>query len=343
MASGSEKAVYAAIAANSVLTVAKFVGFVISGSASMLSEGIHSASDAANQCLLALGIHRSKKEASEDHPYGHGRERYVWALISAVGIFFLGCGLSLYHGVQGLLHPHEPSHIGLALGILLVAAILEGLTLWVAIREIKIMAKDEGMTFKEYVKSGSDPMAVAVLLEDGAAELGVILAAGCLGMAQATGDARWDALGSVIVGIILGFVAIFLILRSSEMLIGKSAPEEIKARMERVLHESPVVDATSDARATIQGADDIRFKVEVDFNGAELTRRYLADLGESDPERLARWAAVCGSEELLQDLLSEFAEELMDALGTEVDELERRIRLAVPKAAHIDIEADGGD
>jgi zinc transporter 9 len=343
MASGSTKAVYYAICANSVLTVAKFVGFVFSGSASMLSEAIHSATDTANQGLLALGIHRSQKDASEDHPYGHGRERYVWALISAVGIFFLGSGLTLYHGVQGLVHPHTPDHIGLALGIFGFAALLEGFTLWVAIKEIKIVAAEEGMGFKEYVRSGSDPMAVAVLLEDGAAEVGVVLAAGCLGMAQYTGNPRWDAVGSVVVGLLLAFVAIFLILRSGEMLIGKSAPEPVRKQLEKVLADSPVVDSTSEVRAIVQGADDLRFKVEVDFNGEELSRRYLATLAESEPERLARWVEICGTEAALSQMLGEFSEELMHFLGTEVDELERKIRLAVPKAKHIDIEVDAGE
>jgi len=228
----------------------------------------------------------------------------------------------------------------LALGILAGAAILEGWTLWVAVREIRIMAKDEGMTFREYVKEGSDPMAVAVLLEDGAAELGVILAAGCIGMAHYTGNPRWDAAGSIVVGVILGAVAIFLIIRSSEMLIGKSAPERVRTKMEKVLRESPIVEGTSDARATIQGANDLRFKVEVDFSGAELSRLYLSRLEQSDQERLEAWEEMCGSRDRLNGLLETFAEELMDLLGTEVDELERKIRLAVPKALHIDIEAD---
>jgi zinc transporter 9 len=343
MASGSTKAVYAAIVANSILTVVKFGGFLISGSASMLSEAIHSATDASNQGLLALGIHRSNKEASEDHPYGHGRERYVWALISAVGIFFLGCGLTLYHGVLGLIHPHAPDNIGTALAILGFAAVLEGLTLWVAIKEVRKMAVEEGMTFREYVRSGSDPMAVAVLLEDGAAEIGVILAASCLGMAKYTGNPRWDAVGSIVVGLILGMVAIFLIMRSSEMLVGKSAPDLVRQRLERVLEDSPVVDGITDVRAIVQGADDLRFKVEVDFNGAELAHRYLDSLAESDPDRLARWTGLCGTREALNQMLGEFSEELMSFLGTEVDELERKIRLAVPKATHIDIEVDAGE
>jgi zinc transporter 9 len=343
MASGSTKAVYYAIGANSILTVAKFVGFVLSGSASMLSEAIHSATDAANQSLLALGIHRSKKDATEDHPYGHGRERYVWALISAVGIFFLGAGLTLYHGVLGLIHPHTPENISVALGILGFAALLEGFTLWVAVREIKIVAAEEGVSFREYVRSGSDPMAVAVLLEDGAAEVGVILAACCLGMAKYTGNARWDAAGSIVVSLLLAFVAIFLIWRSGEMLVGKAAPERVRQKLKQVLDESPVVDATTEVRAIIQGADDLRFKVEVDFNGEELARRYLAELADKEPERLARWVKTCGTESVLNQLLAEFSEELMHFLGTEVDELERKIRLAVPKAKHIDIEVDAGE
>jgi zinc transporter 9 len=184
---------------------------------------------------------------------------------------------------------------------------------------------------------------VAVLLEDGAAELGVILAAGCLAMAQYTGNPRWDAVGSIVVSVILGFVAVFLIRRSSEMLVGKTAPEAVKQRMEKVLDDSPLVDATSDVKVLIQGVDDIRFKVEVDFNGEELASRYLAGLSESDPDRHARWSEICGSKEALYELLGSFSEELMGFLGAEVDELERRIRIAVPKATHIDIEVDAGD
>ena len=162
-------------------------------------------------------------------------------------------------------------------------------------------------------------------------------------MAYTTGDARWDALGSIIVGLILGAVAIFLILRSSEMLIGKSVSPQVRERMERVLRESPIVDATADVRGTVQGADDIRFKVEVDFNGKGLAERYLANLKISEPERVQAWVELLGSEETLKQFLGEYTEDLMSHLGTEVDELERKIRLAVPKAVHIDIEADAGE
>lgn len=342
MASGSTKAVVAAICANSFLTVVKFVGFLMSGSASMLSEAIHSFSDSANQGLLLLGIHRSKKGPTESHPYGHGRERYVWGLISAVGIFFLGCGLTIYHGVHGLMHPSSPDNIGLALIIFLVAAILEGWTLLVAIREIRIAADADGMTFREYIREGSDPMAVAVLLEDGAAELGVILAACCLGMTQVTGDARWDAAGSIVVGVILGSVAIYLMFRCSDMLIGKAAPEAAQTRLKKVLDESSLVESTTGLKATVQGADSIRFKVEVDFAGEELARRYVEELAARDSETLSRWEKQCGSREELLVFLAEYSEDLMRFLGTEVDELERKIRLAVPKAKHIDIEVDAG-
>ena len=335
MAGGSAKAVYSAIAANGFLTVAKFVGFIISGSASMLSEAIHSFSDTANQSLLAIGMKRSGRPPSTAHPYGYGRELYVWVLVSAVGIFFLGCGLSLYHGVMGVLHPHEVENRSLALIVLAVSAIVEGWTLWVAVTEVRRAAKAAGVPFLQYVREGSDPLAVAVLLEDGAAELGVLIAAACLGIATWTGDARWDAAGSIVIGLLLGFVAIFLIVRSSDILIGRSADDETTERIRSVLDRSPFVEATTREAVTILGPDHLHYKVEVDFNGHTVAEDFLAGL--TDEER-AGVIEHFGDLETLDRFFVKYGDRLMDHLGCIIDEIEGTIQELVPAVKHVDLE-----
>jgi zinc transporter 9 len=340
MSGGSAKAVYAAIGANSFLTVVKFVGFSVSGSASMLSEAIHSASDAANQTLLAVGIHRSKRPPSVTHPFGYGRELYVWSLVSAVGIFFLGCGLSVYHGVLGVLHPHQIEASTIALGILGLSAVVEGATLMVAIREVGRAADAAGTSFWRYVKEGSDPMAVAVLLEDGAAELGVIVAAACLGMAAWTGDPRWDAAGSIFIGLLLGFVAIFLIRRSGDILVGRSADDETVAKVRAVLLASPLVESTTQETVTIVGADNLHYRVEIDFDGRVVAQGFIDSLPESERDDLV---AVFGSREGLDAFFERYGDEMMDHLGRVVDGLEAEIQEAVPAVKHLDLEVHADD
>ena len=216
MASGSAKAVYTAIGVNSFITVTKLTTFFMTGSGVLLSEGIHSFADVLNQSLLALGIQKAKKEPDADHPYGYGRDSFVWAMISAVGIFFLGCGFTLYHGIHSLMHPELPdaSEIPWVTGVLIFSFILEGYTLWVAYKAVREAAKESQMSFKEYLKVGPDPMAVAVLLEDAAAVFGVMIALFSIGMMQISQNAVWDAIGSITISLLLGAVAIFLMVKN---------------------------------------------------------------------------------------------------------------------------------
>jgi len=340
MSGGSAKAVYAAIGANSFLTIVKFIGFMVSGSASMLSEAIHSASDASNQTLLAIGIHRSKRPPSVTHPFGYGRELYVWSLVSAVGIFFLGCGLSVYHGVLGVIHPHHLESSTIALGILGLSAVVEGGTLWIAIREVRHAADAAGTSFWRYVREGSDPMAVAVLLEDGAAELGVFIAAACLGMATWTGDPRWDAAGSIVVGLLLGFVAIFLIRRSGDILLGRSANDETVTKVKAVLLASPLVESTTEESITIVGANQLHYRVEVDFDGHLVAQGFIDSLPESERADLI---SVFGSRAELDAFFERYGDEMMDHLGRVVDGLEAEIQEAVPDVKHLDLEVHADD
>jgi zinc transporter 9 len=335
MAHGSTKAVYAAITANSIVMVAKFIGFALTGSGALLSEAIHSLADVSNQSLLALGIKQSEKAPDEDHPYGYGRAQYVWALISAVGIFFLGCGFTLYHGVEGVLHPPtELAGTGLAVGILLFSLVIESASGWVAVKAVLTGAKEADMPFRTYLRSGPDPMGVAVLLEDGAAVLGVLLALAALGMTAATGDPVWDGWGSISIALLLGLVAVFLIQKNKDFLMGSGMRTDDKAKVLSVLRENPLVESFHDTKGVVMDAEGTRFKVEVDFDG-----RVLADLWLHGKD-LTEIRAGITDDASLHAFLQRYTEDAVTLLGTQIDEIEGQIKEAVPSIRHVDIEAD---
>ena len=337
MAGNSAKAVYAAIGANSVITVTKLTAFAFTGSGAMLSEGIHSFADVCNQTLLALGIKKAKKEASADHPYGYGRDSFIWALISAVGIFFLGCGFTLYHGVHSLLHPEDVKIVAIEIagGVLLFSFLLESWTLWVAYKAVKESADASSMAFGQYLKEGPDPMAVAVLLEDAAAVFGVIVASTCIGLFVLTGNPIWDAIGSILIAILLGFVAIFLVVRNRKALLGQAVNEGVQQEIIDVLKADPAVESVHDVKATIMGADSLRFTAEIDFDGNTIAERWLEkqDLTQLHKE-------IANDEDRFHNFLREYGEHICNALGEEVDRIEEKIKAAVPTAKHVDLEAE---
>ncbi|XP_015756716.1 PREDICTED: zinc transporter 9-like [Acropora digitifera] len=193
------------------------------------------------QCLLAVGILQSIKKPSPDHPYGWSRARYVYSLISGVGIFFLGAGVTMYHGVTGLISPAPLENLAMAYTILAGSFLVEGATLLLAIAQVRKSARESGMSFKEYVVRGRDPSAVTVLIEDGAAVAGLVLATGCLGLTSYTGSPVFDAIGSVIIGGLLGSFAVFLIGRNADFLMGRSIPINRLHQIIEVL-ESDIVD-----------------------------------------------------------------------------------------------------
>jgi zinc transporter 9 len=337
MASGSAKAVYAAIAANSVITITKLGAFAFTGSGAMLSEGIHSFADVLNQTLLALGIQKAKKGADEDHPYGYGRDSFVWALISAVGIFFLGCGFTLYHGVHSLMHPEGVAinDIEIALGVLLFSFLLESWTLMIAYKAVREAAAEMSMSFSEYTKKGPDPMAVAVLLEDAAAVFGVVIAASCIGLYILTGNPIWDAVASLLISVLLGAVAIFLVIKNRSALLGQTVSHEMQKRVLTVLEAEPMIEAIHDVKATVLGADSFRFKAEIDFDGTAVAKRWLED---QDIEQL--FARASSDSDAFEQFLVEYGEHICSALGDEIDRIEEQIKERVPGAVHVDLEAD---
>lgn len=180
--------VLGAIAINTSNFAVKLLAWLWSGSHSMFSEAIHSLADTLNQMILAYGIHKSTKHPTKDHPYGYSNAQYVTALISGVGIFCLGAGVSVYHGIHGLMSPGSMGSLGVALGVLGISFVSESITLGLAVRSIRRSANLQKMTFTEYVLSGLDPAVNVVLLEDAAAVAGVVIAASCMGLSELTGN-----------------------------------------------------------------------------------------------------------------------------------------------------------
>jgi len=328
MADSSKTSVIAALAGNSVVLVAKTVGFMVTGSGAMLSEAIHTLADLLNQILLFVGITRSEREADHEFPAGYGRERYVWALISAVGIFFLGCGVTIYHGVTGLFHPHAMENPGWAIGVLGVSFVLEAVVFVIALRGLKKAAA--GRPFFSYLRTEADPSAAAVLLEDFAACLGVLLALGAIGLTSFTGALYWDALGSIAIGVLLGVVAIALIIRNHQLLVGPAVPPDVRQTIHRILREHPTVERVVRLRARVIDLDNYDVTATIDFDGPKIAERIEAQLAEAlkntdtDPKALA----------------VSVTEEILSAIGEEINRIEEAIRAEVPQARFLDIEAD---
>ncbi|XP_030595221.1 proton-coupled zinc antiporter SLC30A9, mitochondrial [Archocentrus centrarchus] len=332
---GPGKVVMVAICINGLNFFFKLLAWVYTGSASMFSEAIHSLADTCNQALLALGISQSVRNPDAVHPYGFSNMRYIASLISGVGIFMMGAGLSWYHGIMGLLHPEPIESLLWAYCILAGSLVSEGATLLVAINEIKRSARQQGLSFYEYVMQSRDPSTNVVLLEDAAAVLGVILAAGCMGLTSLTGNPTYDSLGSLGVGTLLGTVSAFLIYTNTEALLGRSIQAERVQKLTEFLENDPAVRAIHDVKATDMGLSKVRFKAEVDFDGRVVTRSYLE---KQDIDQILNDIQQVKTPEDLENFMLKHGENIIDTLGAEVDRLEKELKQRNPEVRHVDLE-----
>jgi zinc transporter 9 len=312
----------------------KLGAFAATGSGAMLSEAIHSLADTGNQYLLQVGIERSQAPATVRNPYGHSLERYVFGLMSGVGIFFLGCGVTVYHGLHLLYDPQPIEHTGLALGVMAAAGAVESYTLLVAVRSVSRAARESGMRFWDYVRDGPDPVGVAVLLEDGAAVAGVGVASLSIAAAHATQNPVWDAVGTLCVGTLLGGVGLALVQKNREMLVGRSVDAARLRELEAALERDPLISACHDVKATIMGPDDVRFKAELQFNGINLARKYIR-MNSLEVERMP---TQIGSRADLEVYLQVVGDGLVELLGNEIDRIEDIVLEHIPEARHVDIE-----
>ena len=227
-ASGGTRAVIAALSANMGIAVIKFIAFAITGSASMLAEGVHSVVDSGNQGLLLLGGARSRRRATPEHPFGYGRDRYVYGFLVALMLFSAGGLFALYEGVEKIRHPHHLDSPAIALTVLGVAIALESYSLRTAIVESRHTKGD--LSWFAFIRRAKVPELPVVLLEDVAALIGLVLAVGGVGLSAATGDAVWDGIGTAGIGVLLLVVAVILIIETKSLLLGEAAaPDAVQA------------------------------------------------------------------------------------------------------------------
>jgi cation diffusion facilitator family transporter len=226
-AGGGTKAIIAALLANAGIAVAKFLGYLVTGSSSMLAESVHSVADTSNQGLLLLGRKRARRAATQEHPFGYGRDRYFYSFVVALLLFSLGSVFALYEGFHKL-ETHEPLTSPLVAVVILVVAIgLEALSFRTAIVESRPL-KGDG-TWWQFIRQAKSPELPVVLLEDAGALLGLILALGGVGLSVLTGDSVWDAVGTLCIGVLLGIIAVILIVETKSLLIGEgSGPVELR-------------------------------------------------------------------------------------------------------------------
>ena len=265
MTEGSRKAIFAALAANLGIAVAKFVGFLLTSSASLLAEAGHSLADTGNQALLLLGGRRAARRADEDHPFGYGRERYFWAFVVALVLFSMGGLFALYEGFQKLRHPHETENLPIAIGILLFAIALESFSLRTAVKEANHI-RPPGMSWWRFIRTSKQPELPVVLLEDTGAEIGLFLALSGVLLAHYTDEPRWDAMGSIAIGALLVVIAILLAVETKGLLIGEAADPGVRSRLVTAIEDAPAVERLIHMRTEHLGPDQlvVGAKIELD-------------------------------------------------------------------------------
>jgi cation diffusion facilitator family transporter len=259
-AHGGSRAVIAALGANLGIAVIKFVAFAVTGSASMLAEGVHSVVDSGNQGLLLLGARSARRRATAEHPFGYGRDRYVYGFLVALMLFSAGGLFALYEGVQKIRHPHHLDSPLVAIVVLLVAVGLEGFSLRTAVREsTQLKGADSWLGFIRHAKIPELPV---VLLEDVAALIGLLLAFGGVGLSAATGARVWDGIGTTGIGLLLITVAVVLVIETKSLLVGESAaPRDVAAIGSGLL--GPGIDRVIHLRTLHLGPDELLVAAKV--------------------------------------------------------------------------------
>jgi cation diffusion facilitator family transporter len=231
------RAVLAALAANLGIAITKFVAFLLTGSASMLAESVHSVADTGNELLLIVGHGRSSRPASEEHPFGFGRERYFYGFVVSVMLFTVGAAFSVYDGIHKIVNPEPVRSPLVALAVLLLSAVLEGFSLRTGIREANKVRGSRN--WGSFIRRSKAPELPVVLLEDTAALIGLLFAFAGVTLAALTGDGRWDGAGSLAIGLLLATAAAILAVEMKSLLIGESASAEAQRMIVAALEDGP--------------------------------------------------------------------------------------------------------
>ena len=262
----SATTVVVALAANLGIALAKLAAAIISGSSAMLAESFHAMADTGNEVVLLIAQKQSQIPADEDHPLGHGRAAYFWALIAALGVFVTGALLSIREGVLELLRPEPTTSFTVTYVVLAISLLLEGTSLLRAYRQLRDEAADLERAFTEHVRLSSDPIARAVFAEDAAEVAGNVIAGTGIALEQLTGSTIPDAVAAVLIGLILGYVALELARSNGDFLIGRRAPPEIEANVRKTILRQRGVTAITELVVTFLGPRQLRVLARVDID-----------------------------------------------------------------------------
>jgi cation diffusion facilitator family transporter len=293
-----KKAIMAALAANAGIAAAKFVGFLLTGSSAMLAEAVHSVADTSNQGLLLLGRRRAEQQADRLHQFGYGRDRFFFAFVVALVIFTLGSVFAIYEGIHKISRREPLSSPLVAIGILVVAVGLETFSFITAMAESRELRGDQ--TWWGFIRNSRNPELPVLLLEDAGALIGLVLALAGIGLAVLTGDAAWDGVGTLAIGILLGVIAIVLIVKMHSLLLGEGATAGEDAAIRAGLVDGTRIDRIIHLRTQYLGPEELLVAAKVGI--------------------------VAGLD--------------IATIATAIDDAEARVRAAVPTARVIYLEPD---
>jgi cation diffusion facilitator family transporter len=274
------RAVFAALGANLGIAVTKFVAFAITGSASMLAEGVHSVADSGNQILLLRGRNRSVRARTEEHPFGFGRERYFYAFVVAVVLFTVGALFSSYEGIHKITHPEPVKDPVVAFVVLGIAVVMESLSLRTALRESSEARNGAG--WLAFIRRAKAPELPAILLEDMAALAGLVLAAVGVALTVITGSEAWDGVGSLAIGALLGCVAVILAVETKSLLIGESASADVERAIVAALEDGPEVERVIHLRTLHMGPDSLLVAAKIAVRPGELAEAIAAGIDAAE-------------------------------------------------------------
>ncbi|MEH0560000.1 cation diffusion facilitator family transporter [Streptomyces silvae] len=289
---GSTVTVVVAAAANLGIALAKLVAGLISGSSAMLSEAAHSVADTVTEVMLLTALKRSEKPADEDHPLGYGPERYIWAMLAAVATFVGGAVFSLYDGIHTLLRGEELGDPLISYLVLAVAFLLEGFSLRTGVRQVRGEAAHLRMPAPRYLRRTPDTAVKAVVMEDSAALAGLLLAAGGLLGGQLSGSGVWDGIASILIGVLLVYVAWVLCRSNAQLLIGRPLPADMRAGVREELLSVPHIVEVVELTTLIQGPSELLVAAKIDFRDAATAAQIEWACEEAEQQLRERYPSI---------------------------------------------------
>ncbi len=274
------RSVLAALAANTGIAITKFIAFLLTGSASMLAESVHSVADTGNEVLLLVGRGRSDRPRSEDHPFGFGRERYFYGFVVSVMLFTVGAAFSIYDGIHKIITPEEIHDSLIAFIVLGASMVLEGFSLRTAIREANQVRG--GRSWGTFIRRTKSPELPVVLLEDTAALIGLVFAFAGVGLSVGTGNGRWDGVGSLGIGALLATAAVILAIEMKSLLIGESASSDVQRRIVAALEDGPELVQVIHLRTVHIGPDSVLVTAKVAVRESDSAAQLTAGINAAE-------------------------------------------------------------